>query len=108
MEFSRPDNGAAMSKTKKPKAIRIHMHEDAAGELMFHVPSEDVFTPFPANATVIPDGAPIPLPASVRRVMRLLLTWEQYRSRNVNCAHTHNLFKAIDQYNAAEARRKGE
>lgn len=46
---------------KKPKAFRAHFYNG----VHYH-PSDRL----PANALVIPDGATVPLPASVRRVMR--------------------------------------
>ncbi len=89
-------------KTKKPKAWR--------GVCRGPTPIQTVFQSYSKtdqNCTVYPDGAPIPQPASVRRVMRELKRWDAWvEDSQVKCSEEYPLRKAYKAHQAAEARRK--
>ncbi len=96
-------------KTKKPKAWRGIAYESLFGdEIVSHIGGAVIAEP---NCTVYPDGAPIPQPASVRRVMRAALAlrnmWGKKYCVGLMPDEVQELVKAIDKNQAAEARRKG-
>jgi hypothetical protein len=87
-------------KTKKPKAVRVGEHDGYLYELAIQHRKNGV-------GWFIPDGAPIPLPASVRRVMRELKRWDAWVDDScVKSTEEYPLRKAYKAHQAAEARRE--
>lgn len=63
------------AKTDKPKAFYVWTGKDDWGLECWREAKRG-----PADGLLIPKGAPIPLPASVRRVMRAAQLWSKYIS----------------------------
>jgi hypothetical protein len=92
--------------SKKPKAFRAIMcrQDPPPGHSAAFCPLEDGEG---TDCLIIPDGAPIPQPASVRRVMRAVKVWRE----SASCTQLTmelRLCDAYDKHQAAEARREGK
>jgi hypothetical protein len=84
-----------MSKTKKPKAFRLFVSYQN-GDRMEN-----------RRCLVIPPGAPIPLPASVRRVIAAAL--KHSREWSIEAAYElKRACRAYDKHQAAEARKRSK